>query len=121
MKFQASVCCSKITVILIGLVVIVAFLWALSFNNPYPVVHTDPDSVFVFSSLSKLTDKTIRHNDHPCLILQITGTLPIMLGSILCHENGLVQKVIANMPLFIQLFVGLIGLTHMAALVVFFV
>ena len=120
MKFQANACCSKITVILLGLAVIAAFLWALFFNNPYPVIRVDPDSVYIFSSLSKLTDKAIRHNDHPGLILQITGTVPILLGSILCREEGLIQKVIANMPFFHQLFVGLIGLTHVVALIFFF-
>jgi len=119
-KFQANACCSKITVILLGLAVIAAFLWALFFNNPYPVIRVDPDSVYIFSSLSKLTDKAIRHNDHPGLILQITGTVPILLGSILCREEGLIQKVIANMPFFHQLFVGLIGLTHVVALIFFF-
>jgi len=109
----------RIVLICIGLMVSTAFLLAIFWNNPYPSVPADPDSVYIFSSLSKLTGNTVRHNAHPGLTLQIAGALPIVLGAIFCREEGLIQKVIANMPFFQQLFVGLVASSLIVALVVF--
>jgi len=107
---------SKVFTIFIVLVASTVFLVATFGSHPYPYVH---DSTYIFSSLSLLTNHTISHNDHPGLILQVVGTLPVLLGAVLTHGDSLIEKVIVNLPLFQQLFVGLVGLSLIGALIVF--
>ena len=114
---------------------------------PYPYVARDPDSIYIFSSLSLLANHTVKHNDHPGLILQVVGTLPVILGTafiifkgLLTPENTLVQKLIAqkeagveplhifrdtltqnvieNVPFFQQLFLALVVLIYVAVLTI---
>lgn len=131
----------------IALMGVAVFLMLPFATYPYPYVHTDPDSFYIFNSLSLLTGHTINYNDHPGLLLQIVGTFPIVLGAVLImldavltqrvtliqrliaqKEAGLdsvdivndilIRKVIANLPFFQQLFLGLVVLIFVGVLVV---
>jgi hypothetical protein len=134
----------KVVTVIIGIICSLVFLAAIFGSYPYPFIHIDPDSIYIFSSLSLLTNHTIEHNDHPGLTLHVAGTLPIALGTIyIIYKEGLtdtlqnliaqkkaglapveilrgtlIQKVIENMPFFQQVILGLIGLTYILVLII---
>lgn len=137
----------KVFTVIIGIICSLVFLAAIFGSYPYPFIHIDPDSIYIFSSLSLLTHHTIEHNDHPGLTLHVVGTVPVALGTIyIIFKEGLtqgdtviqnliaqkkagivpveiirgtlIQNVIENLPYYQQFILGLIGLTYVLVLII---